>query len=171
MAKKRKNNNYDTTITTNNEERDSNNREEDTNTQGVSSDQYSDGNNAGISNSTVDSVYADDSYSADDDNEDVYRLFIFYPNGIDNTESDQIYKLTDAELALDMSFSDKEQSINKICGRLKTTYFFPDTHIGDMRTWRFRFYDVVIKNIHIDSLSDFILYDIEADGFDVNQGN
>ncbi len=100
--------------------------------------------------------------------EDVYKLFLFYPDGIENTDKDKVYKLTDAELLLDIVFDSQNTGIKKIAGKLKTTYLFPDTKIGDMRTWRFRFYDVIIKNIQIDSSSDFLIYDIEADGFDVN---
>ena len=104
-----------------------------------------------------------------EEQEDVNKLFLFYPNGIDKTEQDKIYKLTDADLNMHISFSEDSKDVTDIMGQLRTTYFFEDTNIGDLRTWRYKFYDVVIKNIHLDSSSEFIVYDIEAGGFDVNQ--
>jgi hypothetical protein len=137
----------------------------------IASDSNVDNTNS-ISNSVRGSVSDSDlqtnTTTETEEQEDVYKLFLFYPNGIDKTKQEDVYKLTDAELDLHIECSDDKESIKSICGKLKTSYFFPDTNIGDMRTWRFRFYDVVIKRIHIDASSDFIYYDIEAGGFDVN---
>lgn len=111
-------------------------------------------------------TYQNDAATETDD-EDVNKIFLFYPDGIDKTSNDKIYKLTDADLNMHLNFNKKGEMV-KMTGQLRTAYLFPDTKIGDMRTWRFRFYDIEIRNIHIDSSSDYLIYDIESGGFDVN---
>ena len=103
-----------------------------------------------------------------EEEEDVYKLFLFYPDGIEDTKKEDIYKLTDAEMTMDaLLASEGVEDLKEVRGRLKTTYFFEDSTIGDIKTWRYKFYDVSITSIHFDSMSNYIIYDIVAGGFDV----
>ena len=125
------------------------------------------GNSSTISdNDILDS----DSDSSDQNNNDIYKLFIFYPDGIEDTENKNgtAYSIDDGVLTMSCTFKNNGKELGKVEGELTTAYCFEDTELGLLRTWRYMFYNVRITNVVLDSSTDFIRYHIVADGFDVN---
>ena len=100
--------------------------------------------------------------------QDVNKLFIFYPDGEEDPENKKktAYSINDASLVMHCGF--ENDKLNRVEGELTTSYYFDDTNLGLMRTWRYRFYNVQIVDIILDSSTDMIKYHIMADGFDVN---